>query len=403
MNILLLTHTFSNKTIGGEARIGWELAQALALADQNNKIIIVSSFVENDINNLPKNLKVFQVPFCHPAPSMDKSNMLRIFFYSLPLIFLHKIDVIHVISSNSPCPFARFKFGKKFVESADICHDYENPKIKAELWHDRKHKSEANKIIYRPGILEKIFDKFTKYFFIVFRLNQIYPEGTDAFACRTKSLIEQLKNNGSTARLEYIPNGVDPKKFIPQIINKNGDDFTFLFVGKLTKTKGLTYLFNAFKRLRANNKSIRLLLIGSGAPSTVKELHEQAVGTEGLEFLGEKNPEEIKDYYKLCDCFILPSLSEGFGIVNLEAMASGKAVISTKVGGIRDVVINGETGLLVDPADSDQLYQAMKNVSDNRETTKLMGRKGCQRAIDTFSWNIIAVNLLNLYKNLCQK
>ena len=400
MNILLLTHTFSDKLIGGEVRISWELSRALAYQNKNNKIYLVSSFIDKEIKNLPKNLKVYQAPFCHLSSSMNKSNMLRIFFYSLFLIFLKRIEIIHLISTNGPCPFSRFKFNRKFIESADIFHDYHNSKIKNELLHDRKRKNEGMKIFYRPNLFEKLFDKFTDFFFKIFDLNEIYPKSTDAFACRASKLIDYLKKEKYKSKLVYIPNGVNLNDFTPKDSMVRDSKFTFLFVGKLNKTKGLIYLFKAYKKLKQENNRIKLILIGSGASTTFKEIEKKANGIPDIYFLGEKKLSEIKDYYQLCDCFVMPSLSEGFGIANLEAMASGKPVISTKVGGIIDVIKDGETGLLVKPANERELYLAMKKILGNENLKKEMGEAGRKRVEENFSWDLIARNLLNLYKKL---
>jgi len=400
MNILLLTHTFSDKLVGGEVRISWELARAIACQDKKNKIYLVSSFIDKEIKNLPKNLKVYQAPFCHLSSSMDKSNMLRIFFYSLILIFFKKIKIIHLISTNGPCPFSRFKFNRKFIESADIFHDYHNLKIKDELQHDRKRKNEGMKIFYHPNLAEKLFDKFTNFFFKIFSLNEIYPKNTDAFACRSSKLIDYLKKKKYKSKLVYIPNGVNLNDFTPRDNMIKDSKFTFLFVGKLNKTKGLLYLFKAYKKLKQEKNEIQLILVGGGALSTFKEIEKKANGISDIYFLGEKKLSEIKDYYQLCDCFVMPSLSEGFGIANLEAMASGKPVISTKVGGIVDVIRDKKTGFLIEPANERELYLAMKKILENKNLKKKMGEAGRKRVKENFSWGMIANNLLNLYKEL---
>jgi len=398
MNILFLTHTFSDKIIGGEARISWELSRALAKKGLN--IFVVSPYVEKKIKRkLPENLKVYKVPFCHLATGLDNSNMLRMFFYSLPLVFLKKIDVIHLASSNGPCPFAKFKFGRPFIESADILHNYDNPKIKKELWYDRKRKREATGIFYKPNFFERIFDKLTDWFYKLFKLYEKYPSGVDLFACRATILIDYLKKQRHKAKLVYIPNGVDVKDFNPKILpilKKN--KFTFLFVGKLTKTKGILYLLKAFEKLREEKENIQLFLIGNGAPSTMKEFKLRAKKIQDVHFLGDKSADKIKNYYTSCDVFVMPSLSEGFGISNLEAMACERPVISTKTGGIIDVIVDGETGFLIEPADSDSLYQAMKKMAECPDLVKKMGKKARERVIKNFSWEIIAGKIYQMYK-----
>ena len=93
----------------------------------------------------------------------------------------------------------------------------------------------------------------------------------------------------------------------------------------------------------------------------------------------------------------MPSLSEGFGIANLEAMACGRPVISTKVGGIVDVVINGETGILVEPANSNDLYIAMKRLVNNPELAETMGKRSRKRVVENFTWDVVTQNLNEAY------
>jgi len=398
MNILLLTHTFSDKIIGGEARICWELP--LVLAKRGLNIFVVSSYVEKGIaDKLPANLKVYKVPFCHPSPGLDASNMLRMFLYSLPIIFFKKIDIIHLISSNGPCPFSRFKFGRPFVESADIFHDYNNPKIKKELWEDRLKKEEAEGINYNPSFFEKIFDRMTNWFYGAFKLEEAYPRGVDLFACRASAVIDYLGKQKHKAKLAYVPNGVNTAIFnpeVPPIFKK--DKFIFLFLGKLTKTKGTLYLIDAFNKLSREYESVDLILVGDGAPSTVEDIKDKAKDNKRIYFLGKKPVNEIKNYYISCDVFVMPSLSEGFGIANLEAMACGKPVISTKVGGIVDVVVDGKTGLLIEPANSNELYLAMKKFLESPELITEMGKEARERAVKNFSWEVVAEKLHNAYK-----
>lgn len=397
MRILFITHIFSDQAIGGEARISWELSRALA--KRGLEVFVVAPEVRiTDAKLLSKNLKVFKIPFCHPAPGLDHSNMLRTFLFSLPLIFFKKIRIIHLASSNGPCPFSRFKFGRVFIESADIGHDYNDPKIKNELEHDRKRKKEAEGITFRPGFSERIFDKLTLWFYQAFSLLEAYPRGVDIFACRANAAIEYLRSLGYTAKLFYVPNGVDTKHFRarPKPADKK-DKFTFLFVGKLTKSKGLLYLIGAFSRLKKEGHDCELVLIGSGAESTEKEIKNAAVGIPAISFLGKKSADEIKNYYSTGDIFVMPSLSEGFGIANLEAMACGRPVISTRVGGIVDVVVDGQTGFLIEPADSEALYGAMKKALESPELLETMGRKARERAEIFFSWTVVAEKLFQVY------
>ena len=98
--------------------------------------------------------------------------------------------------------------------------------------------------------------------------------------------------------------------------------------------------------------------------------------------------------------FVCPSLYEPLGIVNLEAMACGTAVVASRIGGIPEVVVDGETGLLVPPEDSYALAAALNELARNPERAEAMGRAGRERAVTQFSWTSVARTTLDLYHSL---
>ena len=397
MNVLFLTHSLSDKLVGGETRIAWELANALA--KKGVRVFAAAPYVEPGIKSrLPENIKVYRVPFCS-TPELNRSNMLKAFLFLWPLLFLKGIDVIHLASSHGPCPFSRFKFGRVFVESADVEHDYNDKKIKKELWADRREKRETMALAKRPGAGEKIFRRFASFFYRLFKLNEKFPLGVDAFACRSSAAIEHLKKIKHPAKLVYAPNGVNPEEFHPALPPAFlRDKFTFLFVGKLTRTKGLLYLLEAFQYLKKEYPKTALFLVGRGSPPAEKEIKEKAGEIPDVHFLGEKPADEIGNYYTACDVFVMPSLSEGFGMANAEAMACGKPVISTKVGGIVDVVRDGETGFLAEKANALDLCEKMKKAIENLGKLKEMGERGRQRALENFSWEVVAEKTIEGYE-----
>jgi alpha-maltose-1-phosphate synthase len=100
--------------------------------------------------------------------------------------------------------------------------------------------------------------------------------------------------------------------------------------------------------------------------------------------------------------FVCPSVYEPLGIVNLEAMACGTAVVASKVGGIPEVVADGETGLLVPPDDPEALAEALNALARDPERANAMGEAGRQRAISEFDWGSIAVQTAKLYHEVAQ-
>ena len=115
-------------------------------------------------------------------------------------------------------------------------------------------------------------------------------------------------------------------------------------------------------------------------------------------FAGERS--DIPEILFSKDIFVLPSLREGLGLAILEAMACGKPVIATNVGGIPEVVKDGENGILVSPKDPEALYRAMNELLDDREKREKMGRIGKRVCEESFSSNAMIEKIENLYDSL---
>ncbi len=215
--------------------------------------------------------------------------------------------------------------------------------------------------------------------------------------------LNQYRKSPSVEAL--VKRGVDPEK--PYV----------LFVGRVTRQKGIIHLVKAIPQI---DPSIQVVLC-AGAPDTPeigKEMTEsvEAVSANrpGVIWIREMLPrEEVIQFYSNASVFCCPSVYEPFGIINLEAMACETAVVASAVGGIPEVVVPEETGLLVDlelkpgtfdpvnPAQfSAGLAAAINRVALNPALREKFERKGRRRVEDHFSWTAIAQRTLDLYKTL---
>lgn len=173
-----------------------------------------------------------------------------------------------------------------------------------------------------------------------------------------------------------------------------------LFVGRTSRQKGMVYLIEAMKYVDPGVK----LVCCTSAPDT-KEIEEEIAAKIAQEprcvwintLLREENYVEL---YSNCTVFACPSVYEPFGIINLEAMACERPVVASAVGGIQEVVVPGETGYLVPPADPQALAESLNKVLRDRDMARRMGLAGRRRVEDHFSWTSIAEKTKAMYQEL---
>lgn len=210
-----------------------------------------------------------------------------------------------------------------------------------------------------------------------------------------------------------IPNGIDIEKFnIPytKIESRNKLKFSLsekiiLFVGTLHKFKGPQVLIKAMDKILKSIPNTKLVFVGKEHPKGYigeLEMLSKKLGIEKhVNFVGFVRDVFRKTlFYKAADVFVLPSTGpEIFGIVNLEAMACSVPIVASKIGGIPDVVKDGENGLLVSPGDSAALADAIIYLLENESVREKMGKNGRKKAED-YSWEEIAKDTEKIYLSL---
>lgn len=210
------------------------------------------------------------------------------------------------------------------------------------------------------------------------------------------------------SRCVVIPNGVDVDMFRPSLdgaalrarIGAGENDFVMLYVGSFDRKKGLPSLIKATSGLITRGRRVRLVMAGGGP---LDSYLERLIGELGLlhevTMLGPIRHSDLPLIYAGCDLYVQPSLIEPFGIVALEAAASGKPVVATNVPGLRSVV-TADTGLLVPPDDPDALVSAIDSIIDLPERCYQMGMAGRERVVSMFSWRSVARQTLDCYEDL---
>jgi glycosyltransferase involved in cell wall biosynthesis len=206
--------------------------------------------------------------------------------------------------------------------------------------------------------------------------------------------------------------GIDPEKFRPgsdpdtKIRDLRGK--IILCVGRLVGIKGIVYLIEAMPKILEHHPDSTLLIIGSGPEYASLVLRTKELKLEQqVRFLGVINHEDLLPYYQSADVFVLPSIiengmTEAFGVVLLEAMASGCPVIGSNVGGIPDIIVNGESGFLVPERDSDALAAKISQVLSDDRIQKRFRSQGEMRVREYFLWDRIAEQYSGIYTQILQ-
>jgi starch synthase len=227
-------------------------------------------------------------------------------------------------------------------------------------------------------------------------------------------------------RVRVIHNGIDPDEYRPRhdperlrALGVDPDLPTVLFVGRITRQKGILHLVRAIPHLHAGVQ----VVLCAGAPDTPEIAAEMASLVEeakraaacSVVWIAEMLPKpDVIALYSHAAVFVCPSVYEPFGIINLEAMACETPVVASAVGGIPEIVVPGETGILVpleaegggsvEPADpgefSRALAAAVNGLVDAPERRAAMGKAARARVLAAFSWRAIAAETLDFYREL---
>ncbi|MDX6196955.1 MAG: alpha-maltose-phosphate synthase [Actinomycetota bacterium] len=220
------------------------------------------------------------------------------------------------------------------------------------------------------------------------------------------------------SKVHVVHNGIDADEYQPveatEVLDRHGVDPSqpyALFVGRITRQKGLAHLLRAARDLPGQ------LVLCAGAPDTpeiaaeatalVAELQQTRAGVIWIQEMLPR--QDVVQLLSHATVFVCPSVYEPLGIVNLEAMACGTAVVASAVGGIPEVVVDGETGLLVpydekDPASFERdLGARLSELLTDPSRAATMGRAGRERAVADFGWAAIARRTLELYEEVVSR
>jgi spore coat protein SA len=230
------------------------------------------------------------------------------------------------------------------------------------------------------------------------------------------------------SRCHRVYEGVDVDAFVPAPAREPGGAGRLLSVGRISPEKGTHVLLEAFATLLREGRDVELDVLGEEGlppPEMLVDLDEhprvgsfrrfyerrgcldelkrqlEAEVLARIRFHGFVPHADTPPLHRAADVVVLPSIwAEPFGMPAAEAIAAGVPVVATRVGGLQEVVEDGQTGFLVEPGDSAATAQAVGGLLDDVELRRRLGSAGRERAVDRFSWDVIAAEVRTLYAGL---
>lgn len=204
----------------------------------------------------------------------------------------------------------------------------------------------------------------------------------------------------SEAGFEVIPNGVDVDRFQrARPFAQMQEQPSLLFVGRLEPRKGLTVLIRAYVRLKTQIPALRLYVVGDGPEREEAQSLVSGPLRADVVFLGRVSDDELPRFFRSCDVFVSPALSgESFGIVLIEAMAAGRAVVASDIPGYRSVVRDGVNGRLVPPGDPVALAEALAALLTNDHLADALADEASS-GLAVYDWSNVATRVREVYED----
>jgi len=260
--------------------------------------------------------------------------------------------------------------------------------------------------------LRKIFDKY-----VTFPSYHLAELSCAKMASRvitvSQSLADTLASWGvNRNKIKVIHNGIDTKKFAPVINSERVKQklglkrHVVLFVGRLEKRKGPDLLVRAIPEIKKVVKDVSFLFVGDdNTPCSIKNVLREIVAKLGCEedvlFYGKASESELLSFYSCCDVFVVPSRYESFGLIVGEAMSMAKPVVAAKVGGIPEIIADGEDGLLFEPNNPQSLASKTIAVLQDAELAHRLSLNARRKIEENFNVQTMAKKTIALYSEVC--
>jgi glycosyltransferase involved in cell wall biosynthesis len=351
----------------------------------------VEVFVISKGNHHDQNQRTFRVP------ASNSVYWRRLFFMEAAMSLFHKLN-------------SRYKFDLVHFNEPHVI--LEKPRLPTVCTLHSTQVNELEVKLAGAGTLRTGVD--IKDFILKGSMGSIFDilaaHAADKIICPSTSLAGLIKSYCliDARKIVVIPNGIDMESFSKtkckdanaclKEYGLDGNNY-ILFVGRLSVLKGVQYAIEAFKDITTEHPNLKMAIVGKG--DFENHLRDLAQGTKNIVFTGHVSSVEIKKtLYENSLFVVLPSLYEALPIVVLEAMACGKAVIASDVGGIPMLIRHGKNGFLTHPGDLKSLEDAIKMLCDDENLRKNMGIFGRELLEKEFTSEKMVDRTLKLYDSL---
>lgn len=377
MNIALFASAF-HPHLGGVEELCRQLAHAYA-ADGHPTIVVTNQWpptlpAEETFEGIP----VYRLPMRVPGGPV-KARLKYLLTAGglrrrlLEILRRHEIDVLHVqcVSTNGYYALlAKRELGLPLVVTAQ-----------------GERTMDAEQIYQRSPFMNVL-------------LRELLREADRITACSRNTLddIESFYGQPLGDRASVVYNGINFAEFDDGPAPPPPARPFILGIGRHVPQKGFDVLLRGFAQAALPTHDLVLAGDGPERPRLVELARE--LGVDGrVRFPGKADRATAVSLFKSCQFFVLPSRQEPMGIVNLEAMAAGKAVVASRVGGVPEIVVDGETGILVEPENPEALAGVIRRLAGDGDLRARLGGAGRKRA-ETFAWPVIADRYKGIYRQV---
>lgn len=257
----------------------------------------------------------------------------------------------------------------------------------------------------RPAITTRRMDRRVKR---GWRTRLIHGRLVQKVAAISPAVARELERGGvDPRRIELVPSTIDPARVVAQrgreatrtALDVSAGTPLFLALASLVPRKGIDVLLEACADLARRGEEFACRIAGDGPERARLEARVSELGSASrVRFVGRRD--DVGDLLAACDVFVLPSRREGLGVSALEAMAAGRAVVASRVGGLADAVVDGETGLLVPVDDARALADALARLARDRSVRDALGRAGPERVRAGFLPESMVASYERIYREV---